>query len=107
MFSGRDRTQPARTARMAGQLTPEAIVALHVLKEKGQSIRQIARTLQVNERTIRYHLSRQGHPDRRQNKPRKAEAVAQAIDLWLRDQHAQGPLDERRLAHPESTGKSW
>ena len=76
---------------MAGQLTPEAIVALHVLKDKGQSNRQIARTLQVSEGTIRYHLSRQGQPDGRQHKPHKAEALAEAIDHWLRDQ--QGPDD--------------
>ena len=81
---------------MAGQLTPEAIVALGVLKEKGQSNRQIARTLQVSEGTIRYHLSRQGQTDGRQNKPKKAEVVAQVIDLWLRDQQGRhdpdGPL---------------
>jgi len=79
---------------MAGQLTPEAIVALHVLKDKGQSNRQIARTLQVSEGTIRYHLSRQGQSDGRQHKPRKAEGVAQAIDLWLRNQQGQDNPDE-------------
>lgn len=79
---------------MAGQLTPEAIVALHVLKEKGQSNRQIARTLQVSEGTIRYHLSRQGQTDGRHNKPRKADVVAEAIDLWLHAQQQQLGLDE-------------
>jgi transposase len=77
---------------MAGQLTPEAIVALHVLKEKGQSNRQVARTLQVSEASVRYHLRRQGRPDGRQNKPRKAEAVAEAIDLWLRTQQGREVL---------------
>jgi hypothetical protein len=80
---------------MAGQLTPEAIVALQVLKEKGQSNRQIARALQVSEGAIRYHLGRQGQADGRQNKPRKAEAVADAIDLWLRDQHGQRDPDDQ------------
>jgi transposase len=79
---------------MAGQLTPEAIVALQVLKEKGQSNRQIARTLQVSEGTIRYHLSRQGLTDGRHNKPKKAAVVAQAIDLWLRNQHRPDNPDE-------------
>src|SRR2546425_11904791 len=79
---------------MAGQLTPEAIVALHVLKEKGQSNRQVARTLQVSEGAVRYHLGRQGQADGRHNKPRKAEVVAQAIDLWLRDQQGQHDPDE-------------
>jgi transposase len=65
-------------------------VALRVLKEKGQSNHQIARTLQVSEATVRYHLGRQGKPDGRQNKPHKAEAVAFAIDTWLRCQ--QGPV---------------
>jgi hypothetical protein len=78
---------------MAGQLTPEAIVALHVLKGKGQSNRQIARTLQVSEGSIRYHLRRQGQCDGRQNKPRKAEAVAEAIALWMGKQQAAELLD--------------
>jgi transposase len=69
---------------MARQLTPEEIVTLRVLKEKKQSNRQIAKTLQVSEGTVRYHLSRQGKVDGRQHKPRKAQAVADAIDLWLR-----------------------
>jgi transposase len=90
MLVGREKTQPTRAEPMAGQLTPEAIVALHVLKEKGQSNRQIARTLQVTEASIRYHLRRHGQPDGRQHKPRKAESVADAIDFWLRDQ--QGPV---------------
>ena len=71
---------------MARQLTPEEIVTLRVLKEKKQSNRQIARTLQCSEGTVRYHLSRLGKPDGRQNKPRKAEAVAAAIDSWLRSE---------------------
>src|SRR5262245_178741 len=68
---------------MAGQLTPEAIVALRVLKEQGQSNRQIARTLQVSEAAIRYHLRRQGRPDGRKGKPRKADPFAGAIDDFL------------------------
>src|SRR5262245_25008394 len=68
---------------MAGQLTPEAIVALRVLKEQGQSNRQIARTLQVSEAAIRYHLRRQGSMDGRKGKPRKADPFAQAINDFL------------------------
>jgi transposase len=74
---------------MARQLTPEEIVTLRVLKEKKQSNRQIAQTLQVSEGTVRYHLSRQGKPDGRQHKQHKAEVVADAIDLWLRTQQPQ------------------
>jgi transposase len=89
---------------MAGQLTPEAIVALRVLKQQGQSNRQIARTLRVSEAAIRYHLGRQGHADGRKNKPRKADALAEAIDSWIgqqqpaRDQAA--PPTEAALARP-------
>jgi transposase len=68
---------------MAGQLTPEAIVALRVLKEQGQSNRQIARTLQVSEAAVRYHLRRAGRPDGRKGKPRKADPFAGAIDDFL------------------------
>jgi transposase len=84
---------------MAVQLTPEAIVALHVLKGKGQSNREIARTLQVSEGSIRYHLRRQGQRDGRQNKPRKAEAVADAIDVWVSNQQGQ-ELGDGSLSRP-------
>src|SRR4051812_2693527 len=94
MLAGRDMTQPARAAPMAGQLTSEAIVALHVLKQKGQSNRQIARTLQGREGVVRYHLRRHGKADGRANKPKKAEAAAEAIDLWLRNQRGSHDPDE-------------
>jgi hypothetical protein len=74
---------------MARQLTPEEIVTLRVLKETKQSNRAIARTLQVSEGTIRYHLSRQGQPDGRQHKPHKAAVLAETIDFWLRTQQPQ------------------
>jgi len=77
---------------MAGTLTPEAIVALHVLKKQGQSNRQIARVLRVSEGAVRYHLLHKDRPDGRANKPRKADALAEAIDHWLADQQGQdGP----------------
>ena len=68
---------------MTGQLTPEAIMALRVLKQQGQSNRQIARTLHVTEGTVRYHLRRQGAKDGRQGKPRKADHLALVIDDFL------------------------
>jgi transposase len=71
---------------MAGQLTPEEIVTIGVLKTKGQSNRQIARTLQVDEASIRYHLRRQGQTDGRANKPHKALPLAEAIGCWLAQQ---------------------
>ena len=76
---------------MAPKLTPEEIVTLTVLKRKGQSHTQIAQTLGVSEGRApagsRYHLRRQGRLDGRQNKPRKAAPLAQAIDLWVAQHH--------------------
>src|SRR3954454_14058254 len=94
--------QPAREPRMAGQLTPEAIVALMVLKEKGQSNRQIARTLQVSEAAVRYRLRRGGRPHGRANKPHKADAVAEVIDRWVRAEQADQPdqPDQPDDGHP-------
>ena len=74
---------------MAPKLTPEEIVTLSVLKGKGQSNAQIAHTLGVSEGAIRYHLQRQGQPDGRKNKPRKADALAEVIDHWIFTQQPQ------------------
>jgi transposase len=68
---------------MAPKLTPEEIVTLTVLKRKGQSNTQIAQTLGITEGAVRYHCRRQGQPDGRKDKPRKAEALAQAIEHWV------------------------
>lgn len=72
---------------MAPKLTPEEIVTLQVLKDKGQSQTQIAQTLGITEGAVRYHLRRQGQQDGRKNKPRKAAPLAQAIDHWVVQQH--------------------
>jgi transposase len=74
---------------MAPKLRPEEIVTLSVLKGKGQSNTQIAHTLGVSEGTIRYHLQRQGQPDGRKHKPRKADALAEVIDHWVYTQQPQ------------------
>jgi transposase len=68
---------------MARQLTPEEIVTLKVLKQRGQSNTPIARALGVAEGTVRYHVRRADQPDGRQNKTRKAEALADAIAHWI------------------------
>jgi transposase len=68
---------------MAPKLTPEEVVTLLVLKHKGQSNAQIAQALGVTEAAVRYHLRRQGRPDGRKNKPRKADPLAQAIGHWV------------------------
>jgi hypothetical protein len=41
---------------MAPKLTPEEIVTLQVLKDKGQSHTQIAQRLGITEGAVRYHL---------------------------------------------------
>jgi len=84
---------------MAAPLPPEVIVTLKVLKDRGQSNRQIARTLQVSEGAIRYHLRRHGHRDGRHGKPRKADPLAQAIQCWLSNQPDQGPDQPPRPAN--------
>jgi transposase len=82
---------------VAPKLTPEERVTLAVLKRKGQSNTQIAQALGVTEAAVRYHLRRQGTPDGRKNKPRKADALAQAIDHWVLVNHpaAHGADPER------------
>jgi len=79
---------------VAPKLTPEEVVTLQVLKGKGQSHARIAQTLGVTEAAVRYHLRRQGRPDGRQNKPRKADHLAQAIAHWVGNQHAAASGDE-------------
>jgi len=68
---------------MAPKLTAEEIVTLRVLNNKGQSNTQIAHTLGVSEGAVRYHLRRHGQSDGRQDKPRKAAALAEVIDQWI------------------------
>jgi transposase len=74
---------------MAPKLTPEEIVTLMVLKGKGHSNTQIAHTLGVSEGAIRYHQQRQGQPDGRKDKPRKADVLAEVIDHWVFTQQPQ------------------
>jgi predicted transcriptional regulator len=68
---------------MAAKLSEEEIVTLRVLRDKGQSFREIASTLGICEGTVRYHCKRQGHHDGRKAKPRKAAALAEVIDTWV------------------------
>src|SRR5262245_33765183 len=68
---------------MAAKLTPEERVTLAVLKRKGQANTQIAQALGITEAAVRYHLRRQGTPDGRRNKPRKADRLREAIGHWV------------------------
>jgi len=71
---------------MPVKLSPEELVTLKILDDKGQSHVQIARTLGVTEGAVRYQLRRQADPvpDRRRDKPRKADPLAPVIDHWVR-----------------------
>ena len=89
---------------MAPKLRPEEIVTLSVLKSKGQSNLQIAQTLGVTEGAVRYHLRRQGQPDGRHDKARKAAPLAEVIDHWVfthqpavRDGEPLRPINVRAL----------
>jgi transposase len=81
---------------MAPKLTAEEVVTLQVLKDKGQSSTRIAQTLGITEGAVRYHVRRQGTPDGRKNKPRKADALAQAIDGWVVYNHPAADRDGPR-----------
>jgi hypothetical protein len=67
---------------MPVKLSPEDLVTLKILDDKGQSHAQIARTLGVTEGAVRYQLRRQADrvPDRRRGKSRKADPLAQVLD---------------------------
>jgi transposase len=90
---------------MTGKLSPEELVTLKILDDKGQSHAQIARTLGVTEGAVRYQLRRQADPvpDRRRGKPRKADPLVQVIDHWARgdrppsDAEPPGPIHVRAL----------
>jgi transposase len=90
---------------MTGKLSPEELVTLKILDDKGQSHAQIARTLGVTEGAVRYQLRRQADPvpDRRRGKPRKADPLVQVVDHWVRgdrppsDAEPPGPINVRAL----------
>ena len=72
---------------MPVKLSPEERVALKTLKQRGQSNLEIARVLGVTEGAVRYRLRREASQaeDRRQNKPHKADPLADVIDHFIRD----------------------
>ena len=72
---------------MPGKLSPEELVTLITLGEKGQSNSQIARTLGVTEGAVGYHLRRAAEraADGRRGKPHKADPLAHVIENGLRD----------------------
>ena len=68
---------------MARQLSPEEIVTLLVLKERGQPNVQLAQALGISEDSVLYHARTADKPDGRRHKPRKDNPLAQAIAHWV------------------------
>jgi transposase len=79
------------------KLSQEDIVALHVLKARGQSNMQIGKGLGVTEGTVRYRCKRraEGKLDGRADKAFKVEPLAAVIDHWTAD-HAARQADSSR-----------
>lgn len=65
------------------KLSKEDKVAIMVMKEKEMSNRELAKKFNVDESTIRYHISRKGKEDGRKSKPQKADELKSVIDNWL------------------------
>jgi transposase len=70
---------------MVRRLRREEVVTIRVLAGKGEPKRKIARTLGVDESTVRYHLERmaKGARDGRKDKAFKASAWAGPIEAWF------------------------
>lgn len=77
---------------MGRRLRQEEIVTIQVLHERGRSNREIGRQLGIDEKAVRYRLSRlfSGAKDGRAGKPFKAASVGQAIDVWMDAQQSRG-----------------
>ena len=84
---------------MSPKLTREERMTISVLHQKGQPTTRIAQALGVSEAAIRDNLRRQGQPDGRKNKPRKADALADAIAHWLATRPAEPDSDPARPAN--------
>jgi len=78
---------------MARRLRREEVVTIRVLAEKGETKRQISRTLGVGESLIRYHLKRaaEGTADGRKDKVRKAAACADVIARFWEEKIREDP----------------
>ena len=70
---------------MPCRLRGEEVVTIQVLAEKGVSHCGIARTLGVNEGTVRYPLRRaaEGAEDGRKRQPHRAAGLAEVIRTWM------------------------
>jgi hypothetical protein len=87
---------------MARQLEPEETLTFPVLEPKAQSNRPIAQVLAVSEGALGSHLRRDGQPDGRQRKPRKAEPLPEVIPGWLADNQPLADALSATLPPPDS-----
>ncbi|TVR47847.1 MAG: IS21 family transposase [Puniceicoccaceae bacterium] len=75
------------------RLRKDEIVTIHVLKDKSESNRAVARLMGVSEAAVRYHLRKagegRGDADGRRDKPFKARDCHEAIAGWL-EAHGDG-----------------
>ena len=80
------------------KVSQEIRMTMKVLAEKGQSRREIARVLGVDESTVRYHLDRlaTGATDGRAKQAHQAEAWAPQIEFYL-EATEDGPLNLTEL----------
>lgn len=75
-----------------GGINPEIRMTIKTLAARGSSCAEIGRLLQLPESNVRYHLGRlrEGSPDRRSLRARRAQGVAEAIEHWM-SQHVGAP----------------
>lgn len=78
-----------------GRLSQDEIGAIRALGRRGVGSREIARLLNVDESTVRYHLRRaEGESaDRRKNKPEVCGRFAGFISEWLEAERARAAED--------------
>ena len=77
---------------MSHRLSPEELVTIQVLDQKGQSASAIARQLEVTEGAVRYHLRRaaKGITDGRARQVHKAAEYGVAIEAFLERERPSG-----------------
>ncbi len=83
------------------KLDQEARMTIKTLARKGLKNRQIARTLDVDESTVRYHLDRQQREaiDSRSLQPMLADRWREQIDWYLVNRDQEAPLNLAALHH--------
>jgi transposase len=70
------------------KLREKDVMAVEVMKQRGRSIRALAREFDVDESTLRYRLRRlrQGAEDGRKRQPEACGVVAEVVVAWMEEQ---------------------